>query len=1372
MSCIGFLVNLRKSSVYVETRDNKLLVKAAQGSLTAENKVKLGEKKQDILTLYQALGITSNTQLAQVSFAQQRLWFLDVLEKGGSHHNMPQQLRFQGNLDLTALEKTIKTIVQRHQILRSTYVSEEGEPFQVIHPHNEAKLEIIDLRELPPHEINSKAQQLITEEVEKPFDLSKDLMLRTKLVRLAEEDNLLLYTMHHIASDGWSQGIFINEFNMLYEAYENGIANPLADLNIQYADYAHWQRNWLQGEVLEEKLNYWKDKLQGIPLVHNLPLDRPRPRQQTFNGGQYHSSISGASLKNFKNLVREQNCTLFMGLHSLLALLVSRLSGDKDIVIGTPIANREQMDISPLIGFFINVLVLRSELNKVESFTQLLRQSKEVCLGAYAHQQVPFEELLKVLNLGKSLSVSPMFQIMLVLQNNDVGELNVSGLKFQQRESEVSQAKFDLSVSAVEMKDSLYITWSYNSDLFDRSSVELMASCFEKLLCSVLENPDGAIRSLALMESLFQQDIHSDKRIDVLPAVCIHHLFEQQAEQNPEAVALRSRSSSLNYHQINQQANQLAHLLIAKGVEPDQPVAFYLPRSERMIITVLAILKAGGCYVAIDDIYPSQRVAELCEEVKARILITEKRPHDGALLASLDIVEWEDAQFQQRLGFCPNNNPKHHSTEHNLAYMCFTSGSTGKPKAVMVSHQNVYSYYDSVREHYQLQAQDNILQFSSVSFDIFVEEMFCALCSGASLVLRDQKMLGGGHAFWQFLEDFQITVLSLPTAYWHSLCASMSESEIQDTNALRLLILGGESMSAAMLKRWQTGTCGNTKVFNTYGPTETTVISCYYDATHFDTSKGSIPIGGPIKNVRCYVLDDNLQLCPPRVFGQLYVGGPSVSRGYCGHSDLTANAFISAPHLGEKNVLYRTGDLVRYMPNGELEFKGRIDGQVKIRGFRVELEEIEQQLNKSVLVDSCLVIAKNGSTGNKFLTAYIQADKSHAVAREEAEFIRQLSDSAKRSLPDYMVPSAFVVVDAWPLTSQGKVDKQALPEPSFTWLQGEYQAPESETEKQLVEIWEKLLSIPSQSISVGANFFDLGGHSLLCVRLVAEVQHHLGVEMDVKAIFEEPSLTMMAAYIDKLSDPEFVGEMKNTTYENNVLQRFGSHDSSLPTIYFIPGVAGSAFMFNDFAKYGLQRFNVQAFNHRGVFDEEEAFDSIEDNAIYFYQQIIQRQKVGPYLVAGHSYGGALAYEVVGLIEAAGHEVQLILLDTYFEQQSLVLENNMDGLPNGEEVVWQQGLALDPSQQSFKQKLITLAEKQTHMFYDYKPKRSDSLQPMVILAKASPFNLDAYQKKLSATFPRGLKFYNLEEDHFSMLKGSGCQKLCTLLDESLLQSEPL
>jgi amino acid adenylation domain-containing protein len=1040
-----------------------------------------------------------------LSFAQQRLWFLEQLEPGQSVYNMPAAVRLRGQLDGAALAHALTELVRRHEVLRTTFVVVDGQPVQVVTAELVVPVPTVDLRGQSPAAQAAQVQQLSSAEAQHPFDLTTGPLLRATLLQLAADEHVLLVTIHHIVSDGWSLGVLVEEVATLYAAYAAGQPSPLAELPIQYADYALWQREWLQGALLDEQLNYWRAQLQDAPVLE-LPTARPRPAVQSYAGASYQLEVSASLTAALKRLSQQEGATLFMTLLAAFQVLLHRYSGQTDIVVGTPVAGRTQLETEALIGFFVNTLALRTDLSGNPPFKELLRRVRETTLEAYAQQDVPFERVVEEVQPERSLSHAPIFQVMLALQNVPRVELRLGDLTVERLEVASTGAKFDLNVTLEEVGESLRADWNYNATLFEAGSVERLAAHFVTLLTSIVAQPEQAIAGLAVLPAVERQRllVEWNETARAYPAAgCLHELVAAQAGRTPASVAVVAGEQQLSYAELNERANQVAHYLRRLGVGAEARVGVLLERGVALVAGVLGVLKAGGAYVPLDPQYPVERLAFMLKDAGVQVLLTQEKLADGLAPAGVRVLyleqEWQQIEKES------TGEPVSGVTVENLAYVIYTSGSTGRPKGVMVSHRSIVNHLLWRQDAFPLGAHDRFLHKASISFDIAVWEIFGTLLAGAQLVLARPGGQADAAYLVQLMKAQQVTVAHFAPAMLHAL---LSEPGLEHCRHLQQVFCGGELLPAELAALFHRKS--GAQLHHQYGPTETTVDVTVWTCARAEQPR-VMPIGRPIANTQIYLLDDWLQPVPVGVTGELYIGGASLARGYLNDPEGTAARFIPHPYSTEPGQrLYRTGDLARYLPTGEIEFLGRIDQQVKVRGFRIELGEIEAVLKQHADVSECVVVARaDDSAVDKRLVAYVVA------AAETSLNASLLRAHLKEQLPEYMLPAAFVFLAALPMTPHSKIDRRALPDPDLTRpeLTQDFVAPRTTNEELLAGLWADLLRI--ERVGVHDNFFELGGHSLLATRLMARIQETFRVEVPLRSLFEAPNIASLALSIEQ-----------------------------------------------------------------------------------------------------------------------------------------------------------------------------------------------------------------------------------------------------------------
>ncbi|BAY48981.1 nonribosomal protein synthetase [Scytonema sp. HK-05] len=1064
---------------------------------------RLEEKQGNVSqTKIQAQSRESNT--FPLSFAQQRLWFFKQLEPDSSAYNIPATVRLSGLLNLAALEKSIDEVVRRHEALRTTFTLVDGQPVQVIHPASRFTLPVVDLQSLNETEQNVETLRLATAEAQRCFDLEKGPLLRVILLQMRKTEYVLLFTMHHIVSDAWSTGLLIRELVLLYKAFSTGQSSPLPELPIQYADFAVWQRHWLQGEIRESQLFYWKQQLSGELPVLQLPTDYSRPITPTYRGSRQFLTLSKSLTEKLKDLSHRENVTLFMTLLAAFQTLLYRYTRQEDILVGSPIANRNRSELEGVIGFFVNTLVLRTDLSGSPSFRQLLDRVKEVTLGAYAHQDLPFEQLVQAVQPDRNLNQNPLFEVLFSLQNTAMPVWQLPNLTLTPLHINNNTAKFDLTLLMEDTEEGLVATFEYNTDLFDRDSIHRMLGHFSTLLDAIVANPDNAIANLPLLTASEKQQLiveWNNTKKDYPLNLCIHQLFEQQVERTPDAVALVFENQQLTYRELNNRANQLTHYLQHLGVKPDILVGICIERSLEMVIGLLGILKAGGAYLPLDPAYPKERLAFMLADASVPVLLTQEKllatlPAHQAQVVCLD-TDWEIINRETALDLI------NHTTTENLAYVIYTSGSTGQPKGVQIPHGALVNFLNTMRHSPGLTQEDILLSVTTLSFDIAALELYLPLIVGARLVLVSREVAADGTQLLAQLTSCNATVMQATPATWRLLLAAGWNR----TQQLKILC-GGEALDSSLANQLLQR---STSVWNLYGPTETTIWSAVQKVEQQQLID-VVPIGRPIANTQIYLLDKHLQPVPIGVAGELHIGGVGLARGYLNRPELTNEKFIPSPFaLGER--LYKTGDLARYRSNGNIEFLGRIDHQVKIRGFRIELGEIEAVLEQHSLVRQAVVIAREDVPNEKRLVAYVVFDKQSKIQNLKSDDLRRF---LHKQLPSYMVPSAFVLLESLPLTPNGKVDRRALPAPETkrSEIEPTFVDPRNDIEKALARIWTQILGV--EKVGIHDNFFELGGHSLLTTRLLVNIREALQVDLPLRILFESPTLVSLAETIERI----------------------------------------------------------------------------------------------------------------------------------------------------------------------------------------------------------------------------------------------------------------
>ncbi|MEH2216410.1 MAG: amino acid adenylation domain-containing protein [Nostoc sp.] len=1223
---VGLMLRLQNIGCRIWAEDDTLRIRISKNTLTSELKQEIQTNKADILAFLNSAKAT--TVMAEeiptlpddapkfLSFAQQRLWLLAQLQGPSASYNMPMVLQLDGNLNIDALHSTFAYLLNRHASLRMYFPTVAGNP-QVAMPAavNYANLDDIevltiqDCRNLDEYPQSSTIQHFIDAHVQEPFDLNTAPLFKAKLLLIKEQKYVLLINMHHIVSDGWSMGVFVREFRQAYTAFAQNQTPSLAPLPIQYSDYANWQLNWLQGEVLETQINYWKHQLQDSPPLLELPTDYPRPALQSYRGARYLYSLTPELSAGIKALSQEQGTSLFMTLLAALNILLSRYSRQEDLCIGSPIANRTHSQTESLIGFFVNTLVLRNHIKPEQSFIELLQETRQTCLDAYSHQDIPFEFLVEKLQPERSMSHNPLFQVMLTLENNQSPDLSLPGLEIQWLDLYCPFAKFDLTLMVIESDNQLNCFWEYATDLFKKSTIQRMAEQFEVLLKGIVDKPQQPIKTLPLMTAaeLLQLQRWNQTEINYPHDKTLVDLFEQQVDKNPNNFALVFESQSLTYQQLNQKANQLAHYLIQNyQIQPDTLISLCVERSLEMIIGLLAILKTGGAYVPIDPNYPQDRIRFMLEDSGASVLLTQTSLKDKLPLAELEnpcqIICLDEKNFSKAL----TDNPSPQSTPDNLAYVIYTSGSTGRPKGVMIEHRGLVNLTLVINKALEIEPQSRLLQFASFSFDASIWEIATTLTAGGCLYLAQKETLLPSQDLVNFLEKHKISHITLPP----SVLSLLPEAVLPDWQTI---VVAGEACPTELVKQWATGR----RFFNGYGPTESTVCATI---TRCHPNGKKPPIGKPLSNIRIYILDAHNQPLPPGISGELCIAGVGLARGYLNRPDLTAEKFIQVNLFGKTERIYKTGDLAKWNSDGNIEYLGRIDEQIKLRGFRIELGEIESILLQHPLVKEAIVTLYK-TENNQSLIAYLTGITS--------DLSTQLKNELKSRLPDYMIPAQIIVLDKLPLTPNGKIDRKALPAPNSE-IEGLYEAPRNEVEEQLGQVWSVVLE--RQEIGIHDNFFDLGGHSLLAVKLLNNIQQVFEQQLSLSSLFQNPTIAQLAQQLSN-------HEVKKSNSDLLVLQSLGD----ATPLFCLPGANGHSFYFRDLAINFTNERPVYGLETPGRNSPTALPESVELHASQLIEQLRQQQPNSPYILAGYSSGCAVAFEMASQLEQQGEMVSLLAI---------------------------------------------------------------------------------------------------------------------------------
>ncbi|WP_373568275.1 amino acid adenylation domain-containing protein [Bradyrhizobium cajani] len=1138
-----------------------------------------------------------------LSFAQQRLWFLAQLDQSSTNYHIPLGWRLKGGLDRSAWQRSLDRVLARHEALRSVFVAPEGKPWVELLPED-AGLPVVehDLRDRP--DADEALLGLCREEARTPFDLARGPLIRGRLIRISDEEHVLLLTQHHIVSDGWSLGVLVRELSQLYRAFVAGEGDPLPPLAIQYPDYAAWQRQWLSGERLQSQAHYWRNNLSGAPARLALPTDRPRPAEQSFAGASVTVVIDADLTRDLKRLSRQHDTTLFMTVLAAWAALLSRLSGQDDLMIGVPSANRGRREVEELIGCFVNTLALRLDLSGEPSVAELLARTRRAALGAQEHQDLPFEQVVEIVQPPRRLDHTPLFQVMLAWQNNAAGTFDLPGLMVEAAADGFDQVKFDLELSLGEQGEVIAGTLDYATALFDQATIERQRGYLLALLRAMVADAQQAVGRIELLpadERAYLLEELNRTAVTYPEQLCIHELFEAQVRRAPDAVAVVCAEERVSYGELNARANQLAHHLIAIGVKPDQPVAICLQRSPMIVVGLLAILKAGGAYLPLDPAYPSARLRQVLDDAAPRVLLADAAGRSALgddALRDLTVVDL--AAATPEWANLPESDPDPRAlglTSRHLAYVIYTSGSTGTPKGVMVEHRGLVNLSLAQIGLFGVCCNSRVMQFASFGFDASASELVMAFGSGATLHLPADELRQASNKLSDYLRSEAITHATLPPAL-------LQGSQKLEGLGSQVLILAGELPKAELIR-----SLAPASIINAYGPTEATVCAATWSCP--DGFDGAIvPIGRPIANTRVYLLDGHGGLVPFGAVGELCIGGAGVARGYLNRPELTAERFMASPFV-DGDRLYRTGDLARYLPDGNLEFLGRNDDQVKIRGFRIEPGEIAARLCEHPFVREAVVVAHEGPGGEQRLVAYVVSPEAASDGLEGSELAGALRAHISAHLPEYMVPSAFVRLAALPLTVNGKLDRKALAAPDDeAYAPRAYEPPQGEIEITLAQIWAELLGV--ERVGRHDDFFELGGHSLLAVQLLSRALD-AGFNFTAADLFQAPVLRELASKIHlkrQPSSPQVISVLET---------------GSQPPLFFVPTGLGDCSYVLPLVKEMDVDCPVYALPWPH-FDDERPL-TLEAIAAEVMLVVREIQSRGPYRFAGYSSGAILAYAI-------------------------------------------------------------------------------------------------------------------------------------------------
>lgn len=1102
---IDLLGRLRALGVSLTLDGDALKCAAPPGVLTSELRAELTLNKPAILAFLRSSRKTAGTGEAglsrvdrngalPLSYAQQRLWFLCQLDPESPVYNIPVAVALTGRLNVDALERSIREIIARHESLRTCFAQESGVPRVVIRDAVPWSLQRIDARHLAGED-TTQLTNFVSGLTREAMDITRAPLLRAHLLNVGPENHILLLTVHHIVFDGWSMGVFVRELEALYQSHVSGARAEMPALSIHYVDFAVWQRQWLASGVLERQLVYWKKQLAGAPPVVTFPADRRRPQVEMFRGWRRKLVIPPEMAQNLELLSQRHGVTLFMTLLAGFNILLARYTGQEDVVVGSPSAGRTRSELSDLMGFFVNNLVLRTDLSGNPTFASLLARVREVTLQAYEHQDVPFDQLVQALRPERSPDHSPLFQTMFILQNFPIAPIEMQGLSMKPLELEISTARFDLTVEVFPQDGALNVYFDYNSDLYDEETIARLQAHYRAILQAVLVDPNQAVGDIALLSPEESEKLlvaWNRTEAPIPEGLCFHHYFEEIARNHPDRVALMVNDDAVTYGELNARADQIAAALRARGAAPDQLVGVFLPRGGDLVAALLGVAKSGAAYVPLDPVYPKGRIENILEDARPVAVITltemvDRLPlvHDQTLCLDRD----EDLRTVGDSGGAVK------PSQENLAYVIFTSGSTGRPKGVQISHRALVNFLEAMREAPGFTDKDVLLAVTTVSFDIAGLELLLPLYTGATVCVARQP--GDPLSLLRDLERYRPTMMQATPATWKLLLAAGWQGDP------RLKILcGGEALEPALAEALLVR-CD--ELWNMYGPTETTIWSAAYHVRQIGAE--AIPVGRPIRNTTFYVLDGRRQPVPQGVVGELWIGGEGLARGYLQRPDLTTERFVPCPWASRGETrMYRTGDLVRYRSDGTLDFYGRADYQVKLRGFRIELGEIDNALRQIESVTDTVTLLREDD-GEKRLVAYLQSTGEKPAAAV-------LRDRLRESLPDYMIPATFVFLEKLPRLPNGKLDRSSLPKPEMMKRADDaFVAPAAGTQQLVAQVFQEVLQV--ELVGTDENFFDLGAHSLQMVQVHAALSQRIGRPIPLVALFQYPNVRTLSSFIER-----------------------------------------------------------------------------------------------------------------------------------------------------------------------------------------------------------------------------------------------------------------
>ena len=1224
MSTARFLATLLQEGVQLKAVEDGLGYRAAPGTMSAPLRAAIAEHKGAIREM-----LGTGRRHARLSFAQQRLWFLDQLEPDSAAYNLPTvAVRAEGPLDAGLLKRCLDELVARHEPLRTTFRAIDGRPFQAIADSGEWPMEFLDLSTRAGGEAEAEAQRRAHDAAERPFDLERGPLVRALLLKTAPLSHVLVLSMHHIVSDGLSIRVLFKELKALHEAFAAGLASPLAPLPVCYSDFAHWQRERLRGPLLDRQVEYWRAKLAGMPPLLELPTDRPRPAVQTFNGSYIAFEVPRETVIGLGAAGKLGGATLYMTLLAVFKTLLWRYTGRDDIVVGTPIAGRIRPELGDLIGFFVNTLVLRTDFSGEPRFIDVVERIRQEAFDAFEHQEVPFEKLVEALQPERSLAHSPLVQAMFVHEPapedaSAIGDLRLTELKFH-----AGKAKFDLTMylraGNARHNDALKGTLEYNTDLFGRSTIERMVERFLRFAAAAAANPSVRISEMPLASEDERRAVLAlgSGETAAVPAACLHELTRDQAILSPDAVAIVCGETRLTHGELERRSNRIAHSLARRGIGPGAVVGICLERSVDAAASILAAWKCGAAYVALDPGFPMARLAYMLDDAAPRALITRTVFRDRFAAFRGEVLDLDGDT--EELAHAPTSATPVSVSSGDLAYVVYTSGSTGQPKGVLGLHGPAVNFIEYMLRQWKLNPGDRALQLASLSFDASIRDLFGPLAAGATVIMPSPDDEGMPGRLLGLIRKHDITrILSLVPTVLRTLVDAAKD---QSFPSVRTLLVSGEALPLRLC-RDAGRVFPNAAVVNQYGPTECTMISTYHRVAEADGTRGTAPLGRPIPNAKIYVLDGWRHVVPPGIPGEIFIGGAGVAPGYLNKPGLTAERFLPDPFVPGARM-YRTGDRGMFRPDGTLVFLGRLDNQVKLRGIRIEPGEIESVLMAQPGMRAAIVVVIQDQ-----LTAYVAADDPGGGL--EAGLRKALRDR----LPPYCVPSAIMILDAFPTTPNGKIDRKALPSPRRPDTGPVSGPPSGPVEEQVAREWCDVLGIPAAGRT--DNFLDSGGHSLLAIQLLSRLNEAFGVELPLRAIFEDPTIAGLARRIGGIAPSAPREHLGLSAGAPDVAVRIQGGDGT--PLFCLAPAGGTTFPYYALAHHLGATRTVYALQDPASTGTRPPCRTLEEMAEIYIGAMKSIQPQGPYHFAGWSYGGSVAFEVARQLGAQGDEVGMVAL---------------------------------------------------------------------------------------------------------------------------------